>query len=55
MHPIIAEAIVTETIAERHRFAARVRRSLPRRGRLLAFRATRGDRPAATPRFLRTS
>jgi hypothetical protein len=55
MHPLIAEAIVTETIAERHRFAARVRRRLPRRARLLAFRAARGARTAATPRRLRPS
>jgi hypothetical protein len=55
MHPLIAEAVVTDMIAERRRIAARVRRLLPRRARLLAFRAARGSGRPALARRLRPS
>jgi hypothetical protein len=55
MHPLIAETMANDLIADRHAFAARRRRLRVRVPRILAVRpARRLAVPAASPGRLRT-
>jgi hypothetical protein len=54
MHPLIADAVVTEMVAERHRFAARARRAAAS-VRPRPARRTRRARRAPTRRFVRAA